>query len=474
MSKYHFIHERGDYPLLAIEDIALAWMGNIKKAVKYNESPGWFIYKNGWCRIYSLEKVHQKIADYTLRKISSDKQYIKKTKIKFNEQVKRMEKFINELKKINFRNITNAEIIKIKKEYSKLYINSVPYGEPLPYFLKEKLQSILGDYLLNKKKISKGEYKILFTPLCQSFLNRENEELFKIWKKYHSNKIYFDTKLLNHSKKYAWLLFDYASIAVNKRYFKERAEEFRGKKTEFLDYKKLKKRKEEIIKKHKINSLHKYYLKSLEDLFYLMDKKKEILTQMHFYITPLYEEAGKRSGLGLEDVRWFLWKEVEETLLESKRLSKEASKLRRKFSVFESRDKKIIRYNIRKARNLLRDIEKDEKINEKTNIIIGISASSGKVRGIIRYLKSARENNKIKKGEILLTSNTTPDYMPAIRRSAAIITNEGGITSHAAIISRELNIPCVIGTKIATKVLKDGDVVEVDAERGIVKIFKYK
>jgi pyruvate,water dikinase len=67
---------------------------------------------------------------------------------------------------------------------------------------------------------------------------------------------------------------------------------------------------------------------------------------------------------------------------------------------------------------------------------------------------------------------TRPEYVPLMKKAAGIITDEGGITCHAAIVSRELKIPCVIGTKIATKVLKDGDMVEVDADKGIVKILK--
>ena len=64
---------------------------------------------------------------------------------------------------------------------------------------------------------------------------------------------------------------------------------------------------------------------------------------------------------------------------------------------------------------------------------------------------------------------TTPDFVPAMRNAAAIVTDEGGVTSHAAIVSREMNKPCIIGTKIATQVFKDGDVVEVDAEKGVVR-----
>jgi len=69
---------------------------------------------------------------------------------------------------------------------------------------------------------------------------------------------------------------------------------------------------------------------------------------------------------------------------------------------------------------------------------------------------------------------TRPEHIVAMKKAKAIVTNEGGITCHAAIVSRELGIPCIIGTKIATKVLKDGDLVEVDAGQGIVKILDRK
>ena len=65
-----------------------------------------------------------------------------------------------------------------------------------------------------------------------------------------------------------------------------------------------------------------------------------------------------------------------------------------------------------------------------------------------------------------------PDYLSAMKKAVAFVTDEGGITCHAAIVARELNRPCIIGTKIATKVLKDGDEVEVDADKGVVKILK--
>ena len=104
--------------------------------------------------------------------------------------------------------------------------------------------------------------------------------------------------------------------------------------------------------------------------------------------------------------------------------------------------------------------------------IKGQSASKGLVRGRVKICLVSTEINKIKKGDILVTAMTTPDFVPAMRKAAAIITDEGGITSHAAIVARELNKPCIIGVKIATKVLHDGDYIEVNAIKGIIKIIQ--
>lgn len=110
----------------------------------------------------------------------------------------------------------------------------------------------------------------------------------------------------------------------------------------------------------------------------------------------------------------------------------------------------------------------DAKIDD----IIGVCAMKGKAIGKVKILIQKDKINLFRKDEIIVAPMTTPDYLFAMKKAAAIITDEGGITSHAAIVAREFKKPCIIGTKIATKVLKDGDLVEVDANRGIVKILK--
>lgn len=99
----------------------------------------------------------------------------------------------------------------------------------------------------------------------------------------------------------------------------------------------------------------------------------------------------------------------------------------------------------------------------------GTIACKGKVIGTVRLIKSREDFTRVNQGDILVTSMTTPEMVEIMKKAAAFVTDEGGITCHASIISREMNKPCVIGTKLATQVLMDGDKVEVDANTGVVR-----
>lgn len=100
----------------------------------------------------------------------------------------------------------------------------------------------------------------------------------------------------------------------------------------------------------------------------------------------------------------------------------------------------------------------------------GQPANGGMVQGRVRICLDPGAAATLRQGEILVCSMTSPDYVPAMKRAGAIVTDEGGLLCHAAIVSRELGIPCVVGTKHATQILKDGDMVEIDADKGIVRI----
>jgi pyruvate,water dikinase len=98
----------------------------------------------------------------------------------------------------------------------------------------------------------------------------------------------------------------------------------------------------------------------------------------------------------------------------------------------------------------------------------GLGAAPGIGKGKVKILAGPKEIGRMEKGEVLVTDMTTPDFVPAMKKATAIVTNSGGMTCHAAIVSREMGIPCIVGTKNATTILHEGQFVTVDASRGIV------
>ena len=112
--------------------------------------------------------------------------------------------------------------------------------------------------------------------------------------------------------------------------------------------------------------------------------------------------------------------------------------------------------------------DKEEKEEKLITLVKGLPASPGIGRGKVKLIKDISEINLVEEGDVLVTAMTNPDMVPAMRKCAGVVTDEGGRTCHAAIVSRELQIPCIVGAKTATKTLKTGDTVTVDAVRGIV------
>ena len=171
---------------------------------------------------------------------------------------------------------------------------------------------------------------------------------------------------------------------------------------------------------------------------------------------PLFCEAAKRHGVSYKEFVQQRINEIEAGGIPKKELKK---RLRGYTYIVKNGIVEILEHQERK------------NISDKKKIIRGQIANPGKVRGRVR-IGTAYTFYQLKPGEIAVTGMTTPEAALFLKRAAAFVTDEGGITCHAAILSRELNKPCIIGTKIATKVLKDGDLVEVDADKGVVKILK--
>ncbi len=135
--------------------------------------------------------------------------------------------------------------------------------------------------------------------------------------------------------------------------------------------------------------------------------------------------------------------------------------------ILQSRAETVWSVKKEKEKRYIEGVTEREE-GEKEIILKGLAASPGYAYGSVHVIDDVSKLKNFKEGEILVTKMTSPDWVPAMRKAKAIITDDGGLTCHAAIVSRELGIPSIVGSGIATKVLKDGMQITVDAERGIV------
>lgn len=209
-----------------------------------------------------------------------------------------------------------------------------------------------------------------------------------------------------------------------------------------------------------------------EDFTYWQDNRKKMTYWSTHYGSILLKEIGRRFGFTLQEMKYLAPPEVDSLFINPLVTPWEA-RARWKKCLWLQMGQDKYEMITSDARGMF------EKIFEKKSLQVvndfrGLSANRGVARGPARIVKSATEIKKIRPGDVLVAVMTRPDYIMGMKKAAAIVTNEGGVTCHAAIVARELNIPCVIGTKIATEVLHNGDIVEVNGNHGVVTVIERK
>lgn len=225
--------------------------------------------------------------------------------------------------------------------------------------------------------------------------------------------------------------------------------------------------KKSILKELVFSGHFKEYLRILEVYAVFHDLRKEGQMRGNFFSHQILKEYCRRKHLDFELARNALPEEMQQLMLTGKIDAEKLKKRVKEVLVIVTRHSRKEIFG--KEAYDVKEKETKEDIDELVSELQGLCANPGKVIGAVKVCNDVKEaNKKIKPGDILVTGMTMPEFVPVMTKAGAIITDEGGITCHAAIISRELGKPCIVGIKIATKVLKDNDIVEVNANHGVV------
>lgn len=215
----------------------------------------------------------------------------------------------------------------------------------------------------------------------------------------------------------------------------------------------------------------------------MQEKKFElrILLNKSFFgdesiISLLFREISKRFYIAMNQLEFMAVEEIEELFQTGNFPLKEIIDRQESFAYVPEGGTYQLATG-EKAKGIIRLVK--PVIESDLHAFRGNTANFGFAKGKAKLIRLTtkvqviqEEIANMENGQILVTETTGPELILAVKKASAIVTNEGGINSHAAIVSRELNIPCIIGTKIATEVIKDGDIIEVDADKGEVRIIQ--
>lgn len=431
--------------------------------------------------LYNSVKSLREISEALISKLREDKDFGKKI---YKDCVAACENLVDVSKKVsqgNLSSLDNAELVKRLDSYIDAANTFTPFLA-LPNNYELFITGKLKDFLSGKVGEEKVEEYLqkLMTPKEYPFQVLEQVDLAQIVLKVKSKKLTnLSKELARHKQKYQWLsCYNFDEKEFSLEDFKERLEvllelpleELRGKTEGIVNQ--LEKDELEFQRTAEEIGLSGDLLdqvKLLREFVFLRTYRIEMNSQSNFYLKPLLKEISRRGGVSVRELAMMLVSEIEAMLKEGK-IPKSVN--------FAERERAAVlwldscQFNCTfgdQAKKIISEKLGGGKVIEQVGEIKGTTASKGKVvRGKARVV--SKENiSSFQRGEILVTTMTSPEFMPAIQKAVAIVTDEGGVLCHAAIVSRELNKPCVIGTEVATKVLKTGDMVEVDAEKGVVK-----
>ena len=228
------------------------------------------------------------------------------------------------------------------------------------------------------------------------------------------------------------------------------------------------------IKKLKISKKEKCVLDDARLFAYIKDSRDDFRRKGIFYIqNSLFKELSDRLRIEIHDLAYLTEDEIKNCLIKKLKADKNSAESRKKgFVVMYDNEKNIICLSGSQIKDGLKALG---LIKESVSSNLqGTPASRGTSQGKVAIVKGVKDLPNVNKGDIIVAVTTHPDYVPAMQKAAAIVTDEGGVTSHAAIVSREIGIPCIVGTKNATKTLQNGDFVEVDGNTGSVRILNKK
>lgn len=440
-------------------------------------SPGWpdgysLYKKDRYSYICEYEPLYKQ-AEIIFTKYILDK----KKKHKIYEQwlgiVKRLIIFNKKITPVYLQTLSNKDLYELVRDWYNLYSKEFWGVGLLP-----EIANFGGEGLLKKivgtNSVALNEQvsviEKLSAPVNYSFYAQEELDLYKLRR---LNGVALSKALDKHQHKYFWILNSYHDTKIlpvkyfagrlNKLSIKQASDKIRNFQKQIQSAKSL---KNKLVRQYKLPKETLNIAHELANCIWWQDNRKSYIFQTNHIIDVILNEISRRFKVSKNHLHYYVFKDLLKLIKSSKKLSdKEINKRLKYFAIIWQGQDGTVYLAGNKAKSVY-DMYQAASNLKNVKQIRGEAVSSGVVKGKVRVILSARDINTLRKGEILVTTMTSPDFVVGMKKAKAVITDVGGITSHAAIVSRELDIPCVVGTHHATKFFKNGDMVEVNGLTG--------
>lgn len=439
-----------------------------------------FFIKKDYVSWYWNEEDMTRLRTDFIERANKNPNFLKQHLKDWQSQLKIFHQAMKKVDKTDLSKLSDQELIDLYQEFYQAYLAEFcqvmaiedAFSMHADRFIEPRFREILKEKGQENK--FSNDYLILMSPVNSSFIEQELKDRLKILKLHLQGKK-IEQQLAKHAQKYFWIRNNYAKMQVlDADFFRHELEGMIKLKTQpdeelkriGEEIPKVKARKKAIIKELKLDKEFLNLIKITEMFAYIQDERKKHVLISNYYQKLFFEEIGQRAGLNLKEMEYTIFPEMAEILLKKRFDKTQLAKRYEHCLCIQTLDD----YEILDGKAADEIFETVFAFADKAVAEIkGTCASQGKAKGVVKIILKTHDLVNVDQGDILVTTMTRPEMVVAMEKAAAIITDEGGITCHAAIVSRELGIPCIIGTKIGTKVLKDGDLVEVDAEKGIVR-----
>ena len=429
--------------------------------------------------VYYLKHELADLGNTISEKLGKDTDFARRDTALCRKNCDKLVSFSKRIFGTDLQNLSDRELAKFTANFAKIYEKVFPFLVT-PHAIERYFESHIREAISKEAVLN-----ILLSPVKTEDAERESALRLAARVKRHGFDSSSEKLLTAHWQNFCWLsLWSLNAKSLTREYFRGEIENILEKISD--PDKELRRLAAEVSRRKKLfgKTLKKVragrelsdHILLLQEYIFLRTYRKNAICQAHYYHLPLLDKVAKRLKLTNESVKLLSYEELVGGLLGEvavKKLQGLVHNRKPGWAVLMWQGKVTTVTGIRK---IVETVEQFGIVspNHSARTIKGNPASRGKVIGPVKVIHNLSQLDKVQKGDILVAKMTTPDYIMAINRCAGIITDEGGVTCHAAIVSREFNIPCLVATHSATRLLKDNDLVELDASAGLVRIIEKK